>query len=74
MKLEIYGSKWCHACVETQAHCDRYNIEYTYYDMDFPNNRAAVERRLGTKVTGIPVLFVDGKHFPGGLNELMRLP
>lgn len=70
-KVEIYGTSFCHHCVDAKALLDAKGIEYESYLLDLmPKEKDTMIARCGEK--SIPQIFINDQHI-GGLDELTEL-
>lgn len=72
MKVEIYGTAWCHFCKEAKGLCEGKSIQYDYIDVDDTANLRLLEERIGTKVRSVPQIFLDGQLVANGYTGLKQ--
>lgn len=72
MKVEIYGTAWCHFCKQAVALCDGKSIQYDYIDVDDTANLRMLEERIGTQVRSVPQIFLDGQLVANGYTGLKQ--
>jgi len=71
IKVEIYGTSFCHRCLDAKAFLQEKGIEYEEYLLDLmPLEKDTMIERCGQK--SIPQIFINGQHI-GGLVELNKL-
>lgn len=72
MKIVIYGATWCKPCRDSKKLLESKSMEYTFYDVDEPENHNKLTELLGKKIDTVPKIFVNDKLI-GGYIELSNL-
>jgi len=67
--IEIYSKTSCKSCVAAKSLFRAQKLEYTEYILGVDVDRSILEERVGTLVSSVPQIFIDGQRL-GGLAEL----
>ena len=65
MKIEIYGQTVCSYCNAAKAICKANGFEYAYINLDGPEDKEALERRVGQPIRSVPQIFVNNEYIGG---------
>lgn len=70
MQVTIYGKQQCPNCVRAKELCEARGIAYEYIDfVETGMTKQELEAIMGTPVSSVPQILVDGKPV-GGYNHL----
>lgn len=65
MLVEIYGGTWCNPCMKVKKWSEDNGHEVKFYDIgENPVYKGEAALRLGSPITSIPHIWVDG-HYVG---------
>lgn len=68
-KYVILGIENCPFCVKAKALLEGIGKNYTYFDLEAPENKALSDFYVANDFTTVPVIYEDGALI-GGYNDL----
>lgn len=72
MTFKLFGASWCNPCKMAKQIMEQKGLDYTFFDVDIPENAEALNKLLGAPARAIPVIFVGDECTRITLDQLKQ--